>query len=52
MRFMISGQHAFKIACGSLSDSAEIDMYEHEKGNNESCKNVKKIGQMKTADTC
>ena len=51
MCFMISVYHAFEITDRTFSDGTEIDMHEHEQGNNESDKNVKKIGHVKTTHT-
>ena len=51
MWFMIPVYHTFKIADRTFPDSTEIDMNEHEQGNYESDKNMKKIGQVKTTCT-
>jgi hypothetical protein len=51
MNFMIAVDHTFEVAQGSFSDSAEIDMYEHENRYQKAYENVKKIGQMESAYT-
>ena len=48
---MISVDHAFEITDRAFSDRTKIDMYKHEQGNNETDKNMKKIGQVKTTQT-
>ena len=48
MGFMIPVYHAFEITDRAFPNGTEIDMHKHEEGNNETDKNMKKIGQMKS----